>query len=65
MLRMDMRTREEYLRALLERYLRARKKGKGEILDEYCRNMGMARKSVRRKLARLFRGPARRGNRLM
>jgi len=56
MLRMDMRTREEYLRALPERYLRASKKGRGEILDEYCRNTGMARKSVRRKLAGLFRG---------
>jgi len=59
MLRMDMRTREEYLRALLERYLRTSKKGKGEILDEYCRNTGMARKSVIRKLARLFRGDSR------
>ncbi len=59
MLRMDMRTREEYLRALLERYLRAGKKGKGEILDEYCRNTGMDRKSVRRKLAGLFRGDSR------
>jgi len=59
MLRMDMRAREEYLRALLERYLRAGKKGKGEILDEYCRNTGMARKSVIRKLAGLFRGDPR------
>ena len=59
MLRMDMSTREEYLRALPERYLRAGKKGKGEILDEYCRNTGMARKSVRRKLAGLFRGDSR------
>ncbi len=59
MLRMDMRTREEYLRALLERYLRACKKGKGEILDEYCRNTGMVRKSVIRKLAGVFRGDSR------
>jgi hypothetical protein len=59
MLRMDMRTREDYLKALLESYLRASKKGKGEILDEYCRNTGMARKSVRRKLARLFREDSR------
>jgi len=59
MLRMDMRTREQYLRSLLDRYLRARKKGKTAILDEYCRNTGLARKSALRKLARLFKGDCR------
>jgi hypothetical protein len=59
MLRMDMRTREQYLKSLLDRYLRARKRGKTAILDEYCRNTGMARKSAIRKLARLFRGDSR------
>jgi hypothetical protein len=59
MLRMDMRTREQYLKSLLDRYLRARKRGKTAILDEYCRNTGMARKSAIRKLARLFGGDSR------
>jgi hypothetical protein len=56
MLRMDMRSRGQYLRALLGRYLRARKRGKSAILDDYCRTTGMARKSVLRKLRGLTRG---------
>jgi hypothetical protein len=56
---MDMRTREQYLKSLLDRYLRARKRGKTVILDEYCRNTGMARKSALRKLAGLFKGGSR------
>ena len=56
MLRMDMRTREQYLKALLGRYLRARKRGKTAILDEYCGNTGMARKSALRKVAGLVKG---------
>lgn len=59
MLRMDMRTREEYLKSLLDRYLRARKRGKTAILDEYCRNTGLARKSALRKLRWLFKGDSR------
>src|SRR4030042_7004110 len=59
MLRMDMRTREQYLKSLLDRYLRARKRGKTSLLDEYCRNTGLARKSALRKLAGLFRGDSR------
>lgn len=59
MLRMDMRSREQYLKALLGRYLRARKRGKSAILDEYCRTTGMARKSVLRKVRCLVRGQAR------
>jgi hypothetical protein len=54
--RMDMRSREQYLKALLGRYLRARKRGKSALLDEYCRNTGMARKSVLRKIAGLLKG---------
>lgn len=54
--RMDMRSREQYLRALLGRYLRVRKRGKSLLLDEYCRNTGMARKSVLRKIAGLLKG---------
>ena len=59
MLRMDMRPREQYLKSLLVRYLRAGKKGKTAILDEYCRRTGMARKSALRKIARLFKGECR------
>jgi hypothetical protein len=54
--RMDMRSRKQYLKALLGRYLRARKRGKSALLDEYCRNTGMARKSVLRKIAGLLKG---------
>jgi len=56
--RMDMRSREQYLKALLGRYLRARKRGKSALLDEYCRNTDMARKSVLRKIASLLKGNA-------
>lgn len=59
MLRMDMRSREQYLKALLGRYLRAGKRGKSAILDEYCRTTGMARKSVLRKVRYLVLGQAR------
>ena len=61
--RMDMRSREQYLKALLGRYLRVRKRGKNALLDECCRNTGMARKSVLRKIAGLLKGesPPRRG----
>lgn len=54
--RMDMRSREQYLKALLGRYLRAGKRGKSGILDEYCRTTGMARKSVLRKIRGLACG---------
>ena len=54
--RMDMRSREQYLKALLGRYLRVRKRGKSALLDEYCRNRGMVRKSVLRKIAGLLKG---------
>lgn len=59
MLRMDMRSREQYLKALLGRYLRARKRGKSAILDEYCETTGLARKSALRKVAGLVRGAVR------
>lgn len=57
--RMDMRSRQQYLKALLGRYLRAGKRGKSAILDEYCRTTGMARKSVLRKIRVLTRQEAR------
>jgi len=54
--RMDMRSREQYLKSLLGHYLRARKRGKSALLDEYCRNTDMARKSVLRKISGLLKG---------
>jgi hypothetical protein len=53
---MDMRSREQYLKAFLGRYLRARKRGKSALLDENCRNTDMARKSVLRKISGLLKG---------
>jgi hypothetical protein len=47
---MDMASRKQYLETLLERYLRVRKRQKGLILDEYCRNTGQNRKYVIRKI---------------
>lgn len=49
--RMDMHSRNEYLKVLRERYLEAEtKKEKIRILDEYCCNTGQARKYVIRKM---------------
>ena len=48
---MDMHSRNEYLKVLRERYLKARtRKEKSWILDEYCCNTGQARKYVIRKI---------------
>jgi len=47
----------EYAAALHERYLGAGKKGKGRILDEFCRTTGLHRKAA----IRLLRGSPRRG----
>jgi hypothetical protein len=49
--RMDMHSRNEYLKVLRENYLKAKsKREKSRILDEYCRNTGQARKYVIRKI---------------
>ena len=49
--RMDMQSRNQYLTVLRESYLKARtKKEKTQILHEYCRNTGQARKYVIRKI---------------
>jgi hypothetical protein len=56
--RMDMRSREQYLKALLGRYLRARKRGKSALLDEFCRITDMAHKSALRKIFSLVKGGA-------
>ena len=46
-----MESRKQYLGVLSEKYLRAKtRKEKGQILDEYCRNTGQARKYVIRKI---------------
>ena len=48
---MDMHSRNEYLKVLRGRYLKARtRKEKSWILDEYCSNTGQARKYVIRKM---------------
>jgi len=45
--RMDMHSRNEYLKILRERYLEAEaRKEKTRILDKYCCNTGQARKYV-------------------
>jgi hypothetical protein len=56
---MDMRSRNQYLDALLERYLKAGKDQKGQLLDEYCRNTKQNRKYVIRKISRMAFGPPR------
>ncbi|MCL0079209.1 transposase [Dehalococcoidia bacterium] len=49
--RMDMQSRNQYLKVPKERYLKVKaKKEKTDILDEYCRNTGQARKYVIRKM---------------
>jgi hypothetical protein len=48
--RMDMHSRNQYLKVLIEDYLKADRKGKGKILDEYCKNTGQSRKYVIRKI---------------
>ncbi len=45
-----MHSRNQYLKALLVKYLKADKKNKGLLLDEYCQNTGQNRKYVIRKI---------------
>ena len=46
-----MDSRNQYLNALRERYLKARtKKEKTQILNEYCRNTSQARKYIIKKI---------------
>jgi hypothetical protein len=47
---MNMQSRHELTVSLLPRYLRADKKEKGRMLDEYCANTGYARKYAIAKL---------------
>jgi hypothetical protein len=53
---MDMKSRKQYLQTLLDRYLKARKRQKGAILDEFIRNTGQNRKYIIRKLSDLATG---------
>lgn len=46
---MNIEARKQYMETLRERYLKANKKEKGEILNEYCRNTGQDRKYVIKK----------------
>jgi len=49
--RMDMHSRDEYLKVLKKGYFKTRsKKEKPQILDGYCRNSGQSRKYVIRKI---------------
>ena len=49
--RLDMHSRNEYLKVLRERYLEAEtKKEKIRILDQYCCNTGQARKYAIKKI---------------
>jgi Integrase core domain len=55
--------RREYAAALRERYQAADKRGRGQILDEYCRTTGCHRKAAIRRLARAARATGRRSGR--
>ena len=49
--RMEMHSRDEYLKVLREGYFKAgSKKETSQILDEYCCNTGQSRKYVIRKI---------------
>jgi hypothetical protein len=56
---MDMKSRHQYFSALLERYLKADKGQKGQLLDEHCRNTRQNRKYIIRKLSQMAFGPPR------
>ena len=46
---MNLEARKQYMETLRKRYLKADKREKGKILDEYCRNTGQERKYVIKK----------------
>jgi hypothetical protein len=49
--RMDMHSRNEYLKVLRESYFKVKaRKEKTQLLDEYCRNTGQVRKYIIRKI---------------
>ncbi|MFQ6109684.1 MAG: transposase [Candidatus Aminicenantales bacterium] len=50
---MDMRARHQYLETLIPRYLKADRRGKTRLLNEYCLNTGQNRKYVIRKIQKM------------
>ena len=53
-----MRSRDQYLETLIPRYLKTDRKGRTNLLDEYCLNTGQNRKYVIRKIRQMaFREP--------
>jgi hypothetical protein len=62
--KMDMHSRNEYLKVIKENYFKAKtKKEKTELLDEYCRNTGQSRKYVIWKIYEVALKPKRRKKR--
>jgi len=62
--RMDMHSRNEYLKVIREKYFKVRtKKEKSQILNEYCSNTGQSRKHVIRKIHKTDPGPKQRKKR--
>ncbi|MEA2005197.1 MAG: transposase [Acidobacteriota bacterium] len=53
-----MHSRNQYLETLIPRYLKADRKGKSSLLDEYCLNTGQNRKYAIRKISHMaFKEP--------
>ncbi|MFQ6093410.1 MAG: transposase [bacterium] len=50
---MDMRARHQYLETLIPRYLKADRRGKTRLLNEYCLNTGQNRKYVICKIQKM------------
>ncbi|MDI6744666.1 MAG: hypothetical protein QMD07_04735, partial [Thermodesulfovibrionales bacterium] len=48
-----MHSRSQYLKVLIGRYLKADRRAKGLLLDEYCKNTGQNRKYAIRKINEL------------
>jgi len=62
--RMDMHSRNEYLRVLREGYFNAKtRKGKSQLLDEYCHNTRQSRKYAITKIHRVDLSPKQRKKR--
>jgi len=48
-----MHSRNQYLETLIPRYLKADRKGKSSLLDEYCLNTGQNRKYAIKKISHM------------
>lgn len=53
---MDLKSQNQYPCTFFERYLKAEKEQKGQLLDEYCRNTRQNHKYVILKISRLVFG---------